>query len=188
MSRVGMRINLLKNRHVLTEKDYLKERQFLKFSILGLLVVVVITVAAAGWNIMLSRKLKGIEDSMTKLSSQMQALSGANAEQVYVKSRLKLIGNFLNEQSVARESLQQVLVLSLPGVTIGGLSFEEENEISVTVTADSQKALTDVVDFYKAKDGYFSQVVSDGVNRNKDGGYDLKLRLTLPKVTDAKTT
>ena len=112
MASTGMRVNLLKNRRVLSEKDYLREKKFLQGSVIGLVLVVFITIAMALWNFVLSQKLKGIEEEITKASSQMQGLSDANAEQVYVKNRLSLIGNFLDDQAIARESLQSVLALS----------------------------------------------------------------------------
>ncbi len=180
MANSGMRVNLLKNRRVLSEKDYLREKKFLQSSIIGLVVIVFVTVAMAIWNLVLSQRLKGIEEKITKASSVMQGLSEANAEQVYVKNRLSLIGNFLDDQSIARESLQKVLSLSLPGVTIGGMSFLSENEISLSVSADSQPALKEAIAYYEQKDSYFPQVVSQGVSRSKEGKYEMKLVLTLP--------
>ena len=97
-----------------------------------------------------------------------------------IKNRLSLIGNFLDDQAIARESLQSVLALSLPGVTIGGMSFDKENEVTVTVSADSQGALKEALAYYKQADGFFPQVVSTGVSRNKEGKYEMKLTLTLP--------
>lgn len=180
MASSGMRVNLLKNRRVLSEKDYLREKKFLQSAVVGLVLVVFITVAMALWNFVLSQKLKGIEEEIAKASSQMQGLTEANAEQVYVKNRLGLIGNFLDDQAVARESLQKVLALSLPGVSIGGMSFESASEISVTVSAESQPALKEALAYYQQPDGFFPQVVSMGVSRNKEGRYEMKLVLTLP--------
>lgn len=180
MASSGMRVNLLKNRRVLSEKDYLREKKLLQSAVVGLVLVVFITVAMALWNFVLSQKLRGIEEEIAKESSQMQGLTEANAEQVYVKNRLGLIGNFLDDQAVARESLQKVLALSLPGVTIGGMSFESANEISVTVSAESQPALKEALAYYQQADGFFPQVVSNGVSRNKEGRYEMKLVLTLP--------
>lgn len=180
MASTGMRVNLLKNRRVLSERDYLREKKFLQGSVIGLLVIVFLTVAMAIWNFALSQKLSGIESEITQASSQLQGLTEANAEQVYVKNRLELIGNFLDDQAVARESLQKVLALSLPGVSIGGMSFESESEIVVTVSSDSQEALAAALAYYQTKEGYFPQVVSRGVSKNTNGSYDLKLLLTLP--------
>lgn len=180
----GMKVNLLKNRRVLSEKDYLREKQLLQYSVIGLVLVVLVTISLALWNFVLSQKLKSIEEEITRSSTQMQGLSEANAEQVYVKNRLSLIGSFLDDQAIARESLQKVLALSLPGVTFGGMSFESNNEILVTVSADSQPALRDALAYYQQKDGYFPQVVSQGVSRNKEGRYEMKLVLTLPLKED----
>lgn len=180
MATSGMRVNLLKNRRVLSEKDYLREKRFLQGSIIGLVVIVVMTVTMAIWNFVLSQRLRGIEEEISEASKKMQGLTEANAEQVYVKNRLGLIGNFLDEQSIARESLQKVLALSIDGVAIGGMTFESQNEIVVTVNAESQGALSSALAYYEQKDGYFPQVISQGIARNKEGRYEMKLVLTLP--------
>lgn len=180
MASSGMKINLLKNRRILSEKDYIREKKLLQSMVIGLVLVVFITVAMAIWNFVLSQKLKGIEEEIAKASSQMQGLAEANAEQVYVKNRLNLIGNFLDDQAIARESLQMVLALSLPRVSIGSISFESPNEISVTVSAENQSALKEALAYYQKVDGFFPQVVSTGLIRNNEGGYEMKLILTLP--------
>lgn len=180
MSNPGMRINLLKNRRVLSEKDYIREKQFLRLATTGMLIVVVITIAMAIWNFTLSRRLASIEGEIAQANTQMAGLANANAEQLYVKNRLSLIGNFLNEQEVAREGLQQVLALSIPGVTISGLTFESATEVAVVVAASSQSALAEVVAYYEQKDGYFPQIITRGLSRNKDGLYEMQLLLTLP--------
>lgn len=175
-----MKINLLKNRKVLSEKDYLREKKFLQIAITSLVIVFVLTLAMALWNWMLSNKLANIESSISKANSQLSGLAEANAEQVYVKNRLTLIGNFLDEQAVSRESLQQVLALSLPGVTIGGINFMDKNQVEVVIDADSVESLGSVVSYYEQQDGYFPQVISQGMTKLKDGGYEMKLTLTLP--------
>lgn len=45
MASSGMRVNLLKNRRVLSEKDYLREKKILQSAVVGLVLVVFITVA-----------------------------------------------------------------------------------------------------------------------------------------------
>ncbi len=180
MATGGMRVNLLKNRRVLSEKDYLREKKFLQGAVIGTIIVVFVTVAMAIWNFALSQRLNGIETEITQTSAQLQGLAEANAEQVYVKNRLGLIGNFLDEQAVARESLQKILALALPGVAIGGLTFESENEIVITVSAETQSALGAALSYYQDSESYFPQVVSQGVTRNMDGSYSIKLLLTLP--------
>lgn len=177
-----MRINLLKNHRVLSEKEYLREKRLAQSSVLVLVVVVIITIAMAIWNFVLAQKLAGIEKSITKANTSMQGLSEANVEQVYVKNRLKLIGNFMDEQTIAREALQQVLALSLPDVTIGGISFNDDEEIRVVVTSATQVALEESLKYYEQEDGFFTQVVNEGIAKTKDGFYEMKVRLSLPKV------
>lgn len=183
----SMRINLLKNRRVLSEKDYLREKKFLQLSVIGLGVVLAVSLAMAIWNYGLASRLAKIEASIASANKQMQGLANANAEQVYVKNRLSLIGKFLDEQAIARESLQQVLSLSLPGVVIGAIKFEGTGEVGVTVSADTTEALKLALEYYRDNEGYFPQVVSQGVTRGSEGGYEMKLRLTLPSATLEKS-
>lgn len=177
-----MRINLLKNHRALSEKEYFREKKIAQYSMLGLLVIVIITVAMAIWNFVLAQRLSGIEKSIAKANTQMQGLAEANVEQVYVKNRLKLIGNFMDAQTVAREALQQVLALSLPGVTIGAITFTKDDEIDVVVAAATQQALEESLKYYQQTDGFFTQVVSNGISKVKTGTYEMRLALTLPKV------
>lgn len=179
-----MRINLLKNRRVLSEKDYLKEKKLLQIAVISLVVVLVVSLAMAIWNFGLSTRLARIEETIASANKQLQGLSTANAEQVYVKTRLTLIGKFLDEQAVARDSLQQILSLSLPGVVIGGIQFENPGEVRVTVSAESTEALKLALTYYEASEGYFPQVVSEGVSRASEGTYEMKLILTLPNTTE----
>lgn len=177
-----MRINLLKNHRVLSEKDYLREKKLAQGALIFLTVVVVITIAMAIWNFVLAQKLAGIEKSITKANTSMQGLSEANVEQVYVKNRLKLIGTFMDEQTIARDALQQVLALSLPNVTIGGITFVESEEIRVIINASTQQALEESLKYYERGDGFFTQVVNEGIAKTKDGTYEMRVRLSLPKV------
>lgn len=176
----GMRINLLKNRRVLTEKEYIREQSFLQWSVLGLVITFVLTVAMAIWTFILTSKLSGIESEIASANKQMQGLSEANAEQVFIKNRLDLIGNFLDDQAIARESVQQVLALAIPGVTIGGMKFDQANKIEVVVSANTPGSLSDVLAYYKQKENYFPQVISNGVTRDKDGQYQISLTLSMP--------
>lgn len=175
-----MKINLLKNRRTLSEKDYLREKQFLQYSVTALVVVLIVTIAMALWNFALSSKLSGIEATITKANTQLEGLAEANVQQIYVKNRLGLIGTFLDDQSVARESLQQILALSIPGAAIGGLRFVDERSVSVVVRAESQPVMAEVIEYYTREDSYFPQVVSEGMSRLKDGMYEIKLIVTLP--------
>jgi hypothetical protein len=178
---VNVSVNLLKNHRTLSERDYLRERQMLRLSVLVMVVVVFISIALSIWNFLLSRRLLSIEEAISTASREMQGLTEANAQQIYLKSRLKLITTFLDERSISREALQSVFSLNIPGATISSAAFLSDSIIAVQVTARSASILNDVISYYQGDSSFFTQVVSRGVSRAKDGTYQLELELTIPK-------
>lgn len=178
---VDIRTNLLKNRQTLSEKDYQKEKNYLKWSVVGSVVVVVIVIALSAWNLVLTTQLSQIEKAVTASSKEMQGLVQASAQQVYLKSRLKLVTGFLSNRSLIRESLQKIFSTSIEGVHISGVKFEEDSTLGVAYVANSSYSLDQVLSYYQTDTGYFTQVVSHGLTRGKDGSYQLSLSLTLPK-------
>lgn len=178
---INVSTNLLKNRRTLSEKEYQRERQILRYSVFGLIVVVVIVISLSVWNLFLTSKLSGIERGITAASSEMEGLVEANAQQVYLKSRLSLITDFLSSRATTRESLQKILSTEIPGTHISGVAFIDESTLSVQYTADESTALSGLLSYYEADTDYFTQVVSSGLTRSKEGTYQLSLALSLPK-------
>jgi hypothetical protein len=178
---VDIRTNLLKNRPTLSEKDYRQERNFLRASVFALIVVVVVVVAISLWNFVLSRQLSSLTSEVAASTKQMDGYVQASTQQIYLKTRLALITSFLQQRSTAREALQRVLSTSIPGTHIAAVAFATDNVLSIQVASDTAVALKGVLDYYQADTGYFTQVVSEGIARAKDGSYLLTLDLTLPK-------
>lgn len=177
---VDIRTNLLKNRRTLSEKDYEFERNLFRWAIFVLIVVVVAVLAFSVWNLVLTRRLSNIEGGLTKTSKELQGLSAASAQQVYLKSRLKLVTQFLTERSVIRESLQKIFSSNIDGAYISGASFESESLIAVSYIATETSSLSQLLSYYTADTDYFTQAVSKGITRSFDGSYQMKVLLTLP--------
>jgi hypothetical protein len=180
---VDIKTNLLKNRRTLSEKEYQKEQNYLRFSIVSLVVVVVVIVAVSIWNFVLTSKLSSIENSITSTNKQMQGLSQASAQQIYLKSRLNLLTGFLSDRSVARESLQKILSTDIAGTHLSNLGFVDDATLGVSYVASNSANLSDLVKYYESDTGYYPQVVSTGVSRADDSSYQLSLLLTLPKAS-----
>jgi len=176
----SMKINLLKDHHVLSEREYSRERSLLRYSVVGLVVLLFLMMAVFFWNFILANKLSGIESSITMASNQLKGLAEANAQQLYVKNRLSLISDFLADRAVSREALQQILTLQIEGVTIGGITYVGDNEVSVTVQANNAEILGRAIEYYKTENGFFPQVVAKGISLQKDGKYEMILILTIP--------
>lgn len=178
---VDVRTNLLKNRQTLSEKDYQRERTLLRWSVTAFVIVVVAALAISIWNLVLTRQLSGIEQSLTAASKEMQGLTQASARQVYLKSRLKLVTGFLSGRSTTREALQKILSIDIAGSHIAGLDFVNENTLGVQYVANSVESLNQLLAYYQTDNDYFTQAVSRGLARSLDGTYRLSLDLTLPK-------
>lgn len=178
---MSVKINLLKKRHTLSETEYQKERTYFRYAMTTLVVAVVITVAISIWQFVLTRKLNGLETRLGVLTQQLVGLSEANAKQIYLKSRLKLITAFLDERTVARQAIQKVFSINIPGVTLASVNFESENVINVQATAENVVDFGNLIDYLNQDSGFFLQIVSRGVTRNQDGRYQMEVALTLPK-------
>jgi hypothetical protein len=177
---VDIRTNLLKNRRTLSEKEYQAERNLFRWAVVALIIVIMGIMALSVWNLVLTRKLSGIEGELTKSSKDLQGLSTASAQQVYLKSRLKLVTGFLAERSIARESLQKIFSVNLAGSHISGMSFESESLIAVSYVANATSSLDRLLNYYESDTGYFTQAVSKGISRSPDGSYQMTILLTLP--------
>ena len=174
-------INLLKNRRVLSEKAYQEERKFLRYSVLALVLTAVVAVALSLINLYLMTRISTLDTTITSASSKISGLSKASAQQIYLKSRLQLISGYLENRSTARTALQQIFSLSIPGAEVTGASFPSDQTLAVQVTANSIVALNQVVAYYQASNAFFTQAVSNGITRAKDGTYQLQIILSLPK-------
>jgi hypothetical protein len=148
---------------------------------MGIVVAAVIVISLSVWNLFLANKLSTIETATTAASKELQGLSQASAQQIYLKSRLNLVTGFLGERTDARESLQKILAINVAGSHLAGLSFENESMLGVEYVSVNITALNDLLKYYQSDTGYFTQVVSRGINRSRDGTYKLSMSLSLPK-------
>ena len=174
-------INLLKNRHTLSETEFKREQDLFRYSLIGFVVAVVLSLAMLGYQIFLSSRLGGIEDGIATSTAQLAEYTEANAQQIYLKSRLKLITSFLDARSVSRQAIQNMFSIEIPGVIVSGVSFESDNTLRAQFTADDVLALEQVLDYLEEENGFFVQTVSEGVVRTAEGSYQLQAMLTIPK-------
>lgn len=178
---MAISINLLKDKHALTEKQYQLEKLYLRYSVVALVIMVVLTLALSSWALFLSLKLKGVEDKITNSTKELANLTEANAEQLYLKSRLVLITSFLDNRSVQREALQKIFSQTIPGVVVSAVGFEGDNKLAVQMTADNANSLGEVLLVYGKSTDFFVQTVGRGITKGQDGSYQLQLSLTIPK-------
>jgi cytoskeletal protein RodZ len=178
---MAVAINLLKNRHTLSEAEYQKERKYYSYTVMLAVFAVVVTVAVSVWQFVLTRQFNSLEKSIAKSAQELVGLSQANAKQIYLKSRLKLITSFLDERSIARQSLQRVFSLAIPGVSIHGANFESDSVLNVQLVADDILALTELTNYFETDNEFFLQVVNRGITRQQDGKYQMDVSLTIPK-------
>ncbi len=180
---VNIAINFLKNRRVLSEKDYAREQKVLRYSVVSLVIVVVVTMAISIWNFILAQRLSKLNTEVAAANTQMEGYVQANSQQIYLKSRFDLITKFLHDRTTTREALQRVLSVSIPGTHISSILFSGNTMITMQVSSDSVVALRDILSYYQTDTGYFTQVVSYGISRDKKGAYQLSMDLTIPQET-----
>ncbi|KKU87886.1 MAG: hypothetical protein UY18_C0024G0010 [Microgenomates group bacterium GW2011_GWF2_47_9] len=178
---MAIAINLLKNRHTLSERDYQKEQKYFQTALILVVVVVVLSLAVSIWRYLLIRRLSSVEVRAANATRQLAGLTTANASQVYLKSRLKLISSFLDDRTIARQAFQRVFSLDIPGAVVTSASFVDDTKLSMQVQASNVLTLSSVVDYFSEDTGFFIQVVSGGVTRQADGKYQVDLLLTIPK-------
>lgn len=174
-------INLLKNRHSLSEKDYLREQEIFRYSLIGLVSMVVVSIAIVSYQFVLTNKLNRVEKGIKKSTSELMEYTEANAKQIYLKSRLQLISSFLEARSVSREAIENIFSLTIPGVTVSSMSFESDNVIKTQFTAKDVLVLESLVNYLSEDKGFFIQAVSEGISRTQEGEYQLQVMLTVPK-------
>jgi len=178
---MSTKVNFLKNIPTLSERDYNRERVYLSYAIVGAILTFVVMLAVIIWQLVLSSRYNKLAEKVTNINKQLSGLTEASAQQIYLKSRLQLVKQFLGERAASREAVQQVFSLSLPGVTISSVSFESENVISLQTTADNILSLVNLVDYFSYETNYFLQTVSSGIHRAETGEYQMELQLTIPK-------
>lgn len=176
-----LKINLLKSRHTLSEREYLREQQWYRYSLIGLVVVVVVALAAVGYQLILGSRLAAVEDGISQATRELAGYTDANAKQIYLKSRLNLISAFLDSRSVSREALQNVFSITIPGVVLTGVKFGDDNLVLAQFEADNAVVLAGLVDYLQADNQFFVQAVSRGVTRSDKGKYRMETELTIPK-------
>ena len=177
-------INLLKNRYTLSEKEYLRERKIFFYVIVASAVLAVITVAISFWQLVLTRRVSGLEQKIAEDTEQLAMLTEASAKQIYLKSRLKYISSFLEGRSVAREAIQHVFSLSIPVISVTSTTFSSVTEMLVQVSSDNASTLGEAIKYFSEDTRFFLQAVSRGISRTEDGSYRMELVLTVPKETD----
>jgi Tfp pilus assembly protein PilN len=177
----NLQVNLLKNKRTLTEKDYQRERNYLRLSLVAGISVGVVVVALTLWNFFMKQKLTTVQGEIAQAAAELQAFTQANAEQLYLKSRLGLITEFLDDQSLARQALQELFAIVIPGVNIGSMEFLDGYTVRIQLTALDVSAFNAAIDYFKQENSFFSQVVSRGVSQDSEQNYQLTLDLSIAK-------
>ena len=178
-------VNLLKKNRVLTEKQYQIERKVLTLGVLFFCMTVLTLGMSFSWQVIVSAQTKKIDKQIADLTVQNDKLKVASAQQIFIKSRLKLIGDFVHSRAQIRESLQRVFALGTDGVTISSASFEDKNALHIQALAENIRSFDNFYKYLEQDNGFFVQVVNRGSTASVDGKYNLDLSLSLP-VGDKK--
>lgn len=178
---MALRVNLLKRRRRITEKQYQLENKLFRYSVVFVFVVIAITTSLYAWQFITSRKLISVQAEFSQAEARLEGLQDASIRQLYLKNRLELIDVYFGDSVASREALQNLFSLDLPGVNILNASFESETQLSIRLQADTVLALESVFLYFQETDTFFTQAVNTGVNRLDDSTYTMQVELTVPK-------
>lgn len=178
---MAIAVNLLNDRHALSEKDYQTERKLLQYAVIFFTLVVVVILAIGLLIMFYTTKLNVIEGDISRGTKELSALTDASAQQIYLKNRLQLITSFLDGRSVDREAMQRIFNINIPGVVVSSVSFESDKVLAVQLTAQDSTSLEESIKLLSAPTSFFTQVISRGISRNTEGKYQLMVSLSLPR-------
>lgn len=177
---MAVSVNLLKKTRVLTEKQYQIERKVLILGVMAFCMVILTLAMTFAWQVIVSAQVKKIDKEIAELTIQNDKLKVANAQQIFIKSRLKLIGDFVSGRAQIREALQRVFALGTAGVTIAIASFTDKNALRIQATADTIGSFDEFYRYLEQDNGFFVRVVNRGTSGSVEGIYSIDLELTLP--------
>lgn len=178
---VDIRTNLLKHSSTLSEKDFLQEQALLRVATGAVVTAIIAVVVLSIWNYLVTGQLSQVEAEIVATTEEMQGLVLANTAQVYLKNRLSLVTNFLDEREVTREAMQKLLSTEIPGTHVAGVEFEGETILNVSYVSANSESLAALLKYYEEENQYFTQATSNGITRSKDGNYQVSLTLLIPK-------
>jgi len=133
------------------------------------------------WQVFVSVQLRSVEKKIADANMQLSGLSAASTQQLYIKSRLQMITNFLQGRAETREALQRVFSIPVVGANVSSVSFDDQSVLKMQVMADSIKSFDDVYKYFENSKDFFTQTVNNGVSRSQDGTYSMSMLLTLPQ-------
>lgn len=177
---MATKVNFLKNIPTLSERDYQRERVYLSYAIVLAILTFVIMLSVISWQFIVTNRYNKIAERVEVINKQLSGLTEASAQQIYLKSRLKLVEEFLSERSSSRAAIQKIFSLELPGVTISGATFESDNVLSLQTMSNNVLSLETLVNYFSYETDYFLQTVSEGVSRSDLGQYQMRILLTIP--------
>jgi Tfp pilus assembly protein PilN len=178
-------VNLLKKTRVLTEKQYQIERKALIIGVMSFCMIILTLGMTFAWQVIVSAQVKNIDSQIAELTAQNEKLKVANTQQIFIKSRLKLIGDFMSSRAQIREALQRVFALGSEGVTVSSASFTDKNALRIQATADTLANFDTFYNYLEQDNGFFVSIVNKGSSASNEGKYNLDLTLALP-VGDTK--
>ncbi len=175
-----LRINLLKKKRAISEAEYLKEKKIFVISLTLFLGLFLIMCVFFGLQMFELWQLKKTKTQIEKAEMRLSDLKVITQNQLYLRSRLDLVEDFLNSRVKGREAIERVFSLKIPGVVVANVSFADNQILKLRLNAVSVIALEETFNWFK-HDDFFLQVVNRGVSKLENGHYTMQLELTMPK-------
>lgn len=157
---------LAPNRAVLVIANRLK-----KISIIGFIILLVISIASLGVFIVLSRQLNDLSSQKNSLQSELKNLSKTETTIVFIKDRVNKAKGIVDENFTV-DSLQTFNKVSSEfpaGIKVTKATFVDKN-ISIDVTALDSLSLGQFIDLLLSSNLY-TNITLKGINFNPSSGY-----------------
>ncbi len=175
-----LEINLLKTRRAISEKEYLRERKMFVISLTTFLSLFLIMSVFFGLQMFELWQVKKTKTQVNKAEARLADLNIVTQNQLYLRSRLDLVRDFLKTRVRGREAVERVFSLNVPGVVVASVSFGDKQILRVRLNAVSVIALDETFRWLKSDD-FFLQVINRGVSKLENGEYTMQLELTMPQ-------
>ena len=175
-----LKINLLKKRRAISEKEYLREKKLFIMALTGFLSLFLVMSVFFGLQMFNLWQLKKVKAKVSKAEARLTDLKPVTQGQLYLRSRLDLVRDFLKSRVKGREAVERVFSLNLPGVVVASVSFGDKQILRMRLKATSAMALDEAFKWLE-EDNFFLQAVNRGISRLEDGSYTMQLELTMPK-------
>lgn len=175
-------INFLSQQHKKTTKQQKLDRKLFRFSIIGISVVAVLTVAALATSVFLNVRLSAAEDRVKQLESQILANEDVEESAVVLSKKVSILDELIEQRDNKQEAIEYFTNLFGPQVVLRDISYQaEEGLVQIGVQTLSIFELERVVGLLRNTQTIdrYGVIRLTNIRRGNQGEYGLSLQVPL---------